>query len=65
MSGGLGVSVADLGHLDLALEAPSDSVVDTMGFTPVRLIIKICQRNGTSESVIAYFIYGITSNLND
>lgn len=41
MSGGLGVSVADLGHLDLALEAPPNSVVDTMGFTPVRLMNKV------------------------
>lgn len=34
----LGIPVADLGHLDLALEAPSDTIVDTMGLPPVRLL---------------------------
>lgn len=37
MSSGFNVSVADFGHLYLALEAPSDSVVDTMRLPPVRL----------------------------
>lgn len=37
VSGVLGVSVTDLGHLDLALESSSDSVVNTMRFSPVWL----------------------------
>ena len=37
MSGGLCISVADLWHLDLTLEAPSDTIVDTMRLPPVGL----------------------------
>lgn len=37
VSGCSGIPVADLGHLNLALEAPSDTVINTMGLSPVWL----------------------------
>lgn len=37
VSGGPSISVTDLGHLDLALESPPNSVIDTMRFSPVWL----------------------------
>lgn len=37
VSGSLSVSVSDLRHLELALKASSDTVVDTMRLPPVRL----------------------------
>lgn len=38
VSGRLRISVTDLGHLKLALEAPPDTIVNTMRFSPVWLL---------------------------
>ena len=37
MSGGSLIPVSDLGHLQLTSEAPSDTVINTMGLSPVWL----------------------------
>ena len=38
MLGGLGGSIADAGHQNLALESSADSVINTLGLAPVWLL---------------------------
>lgn len=39
-------AITNIGHFVLALESPTDSVINTLRFTPVPLLkIKICEIN--------------------